>query len=98
MSWKKHRKNKTFSIAIEKEVTEIDKDGNESVVTISYKSISISCFLGYESAKDNLIKYKCQSCNKDYSNNLDEEWKKRFKNILKFFNNVNRFMLLRNGA
>ena len=24
------------------------------------------CFLEYESAKDNLIKYKCLSCNKDY--------------------------------
>ena len=30
-------KYKTFSVPIEKEVTEIDKDGNESVVTISYK-------------------------------------------------------------
>ena len=30
-------KYKTFSIPIEKEVTNIDKDGNESVVTISYK-------------------------------------------------------------
>ena len=30
-------KYKTFSVPIEKEVTKIDKDGNESVVTISYK-------------------------------------------------------------
>ena len=30
-------KYKTFSIAIEKEVTNIDKDGNESVANISYK-------------------------------------------------------------
>ena len=30
-------KYKLFSIPIEKEVTKIDKDGNESVVTISYK-------------------------------------------------------------
>ena len=28
-------KYKTFSVPIEKEVTKIDKDGNESVVTIS---------------------------------------------------------------
>ena len=28
---------KPFSVAIEKEVTKIDKDANESVVTISYK-------------------------------------------------------------
>ena len=26
------------------------------------------CFLEYESDKDNLIKYKLLSCNKDYSN------------------------------
>ena len=24
------------------------------------------CFLEYESVRDNLIKYKCISCNKDY--------------------------------
>ena len=34
------------------------------------------CFLEYESVKDNLIKYKCQSCDKDYSNKIDEELKK----------------------
>ena len=30
-------KYKTFSVPIEKEVIEIDRDGNESIVTISYK-------------------------------------------------------------
>ena len=89
-------KYKTFSVPIEKEVTKIDKDGNESVVTISYKikftdserfmTSSLSnlvdnlaegvhkikckdcdCFTKYESVKDNLIKYKCLSSNKDYS-------------------------------
>ena len=30
-------KYKTFSVQIEKEVTEIDKDGNKSVLTIYYK-------------------------------------------------------------
>ena len=34
------KKCKTFSAAIEKEVPKIDKDGNESVITISYKSNS----------------------------------------------------------
>ena len=34
---KNTEKNKAFSIPIEKQVTEIDKDGHESVVTISYK-------------------------------------------------------------
>ena len=53
------------------------------------------CFLEYESVKDNLIKYKCLFCNKDYSNKIDEELQKRFKNTFKFFNNnINKFILL----
>ena len=93
---------KNFSVPIKKEITKIDKSGNEIVVTISYKikfidsarfmTTSLSnpvdnlaegiqkikckdcdCFLEYESVKDNLIKYKCLSCNKGYSNKIDEE-------------------------
>ena len=37
MSWGKYRKVKRVFVTIEKEVTKIYKDGNESVVTISYK-------------------------------------------------------------
>ena len=44
-------------------------------------------FLEYESVKDNLIKYKCLSCNKDYSNELDEKLEKGCKNTFKFSNN-----------
>ena len=52
-------------------------------------------FLEYESIKDNLIKYKCLSCNKDYSNKLDEKLKKWFKNPFRFPNNdINKFILL----
>ena len=97
-------KYKTFSIAIEKEVTNIDKDGNESVANIFYKKCNDSwrffasslsnlvdnlaegihevkykdcdCFLESESVKHNLLKYKCLSWNKDYSNKLDEKLKK----------------------
>ena len=98
-------KHKTFPVPVEKEVINIDKDDNESVVTISYKIKFIDCarfmatslsnvvdnltegihkikckdcdfFLEYESVKDNLIKYKCLSCSKDYSNKIDEELKK----------------------
>ena len=105
-------------------VTKINKDGNESVVTISYEIISVDsarfmttslsnlvdnltegihkikckdcdCFLEYGSIKDNLIKYKCLYCNKDYSNKIDEKLKKRFKNTFKFSDNdINRFILL----
>ena len=52
------------------------------------------CFLESESVKNNLIKYKCLSCNKDYSNKPDEELKKRFKKTFKFSNNdINKFIL-----
>ena len=57
-------------------------------------------FLEYESVKYNLIKYKCLSCNKDYSSKTDKDLKKRFKNIFKFSNNdINKFIfLLRKGV
>ena len=45
------------------------------------------CFFEYESVKDDLIKYKSFSCNKDCSNKLDEKLKKKFKNTFKFSNN-----------
>ena len=39
--------------------------------------------------------YKCLSSNKSYSNKIDEELKKRFKNTFKFTNNdINKFILL----
>ena len=41
-------------------------------------------FLEYESVKYNLIKYKCLSCNKDYSNKIDEELKAIQKPIYVF--------------
>ena len=41
------------------------------------------------------MKYKCLSCNKNYSNKIDKEMKKRFKNTFKFYNNhINKFILL----
>ena len=112
-------KYKPFVIPVKTEVTKIDKDGNKSVVTISYKikfidrETSLSnlfdnltegirktkwkdCdyFLEYESVEDNLIKYKCLSCNKDYSEKIDEEFKNRFKNTFKSSNNdINKFLV-----
>ena len=42
-----------------------------------------------------MIKYKCLSCNKDYSNKLDEKLKKRFKNTFKISDNdIDKFILL----
>ena len=34
MSWRKQEKFKTFSLPIKKEITKIDKDGNESVESV----------------------------------------------------------------
>ena len=52
-------------------------------------------FLEYGSAKDNLIKYKRLSCNKYYSNKIDEELEKLLKNIFTFSNNdINKFIFL----
>ena len=52
-------------------------------------------FLEYESVKENSAKFKCLSCNQDYSNKLDEEIKKKFKDKFKFSNNdITEFILL----
>ena len=54
------------------------------------KSKDCECFLQYESVNENLIKHKYLSSNKDYSNKIDEELKRRFKDTFKFptvFNN-----------
>ena len=34
MSWREYKKGQTFSVPIGKEVTNIDKDGNKSVLTL----------------------------------------------------------------
>ena len=47
----------------------------EEIITLDAKILIF--FLEYEKVKDYLIKYKCLSCNKDYSNKLDEELKNR---------------------
>ena len=49
----------------------------------------------YKSVKENFLKYKCLSWNKDYSNKLDENLNKQFKNTFKFTDNdINKFILL----
>ena len=66
---------------------------SEEIHKIKFKDCG--CFLEFESVKDDLIKYKCLSCNKDYSNKLDGELKKKFKTAFKFSNNyINKFSLL----
>ena len=60
----------TFSVPIEKEITKIDKDGNKSVVTISYKTKIIDSTRFMTSLLSNLVdnvaegvnKIKCKDC------------------------------------
>ena len=53
------------------------------------------CFLEYESVKNNLIQYKCLSCNEDYSNKIYEGLKNRLKNTVKFSNNDINIILIK---
>ena len=50
-------KYKTFSVQIEKEVTKIDKDRNENVVTISHKIKFIDSARFMASSLSNLVHY-----------------------------------------
>ena len=59
------------------------------------KCIDCDCFFEYESVNGNLIKQKRLSCNKNYSNKIDEKLKKEFQNTFKVSNNdVKKFILL----
>ena len=66
----KTEKYKTFSVSIEKEVTNIDKYGNESVATISYKIKFIYSARCMATSLSNLVdnitesahKNKCKDC------------------------------------
>ena len=60
----------TFSVPIEKEITKIDKDGNKSVITISYKTKIIDSAKFMASLLSDLVdnvaegvdKIKCKDC------------------------------------
>ena len=62
--------HKTFSVPIKKEVTNIDKDGNESFVTIFYKInfIDRAKFMAYQLSNlvvnlaEGIHKIKCKDC------------------------------------
>ena len=60
---------------------------------IKYKHFD--CFLEYTNFKDDLMEYKCLSCNKSYQQKFDEKLKERFFNIYKSLNhNSNKLVLL----
>ena len=62
--------------------------------THKIKCKDCDCFLECESFNDNSIKNKGLSCNKNHSNKIDVELKKRFQNIFNCSNNdINKFIL-----
>ena len=62
--------------------------------------IKFGCSVEHENVKNNLIKYKCVSCDKKYPKKFNEELKKKYKSTFKFsYNDINKFILfLRKGA
>ena len=46
------------------------------------------CFLRYANFKDDLIEYKCSSCNKNYQQQFYKKLKEQFFNTYKFSNHV----------
>ena len=62
---------KTFSVPIEKEVKNIDKDGNETVVTISYKIKPIDSTKFMVSSLPNLVDNVAEGVHKIKSKNCD---------------------------
>ena len=62
---------------------------------IKYKDCE--CFLQYKNFKDDLIKYKCLRCNKNYQKKFDGNLKKRFFNLFycckKVFTHTNKWMI-----
>ena len=49
------------------------------------KCKNCNCFLKYESVKDNLLKYKCLLCNKNYSNKSGWRIKKEIQEYIWVF-------------
>ena len=58
----------------------------------NFKCKECDYFIEYESVKNNLIKCKCLSCNKEYSNKFDKGLEKRFKN--KFISFLKRISII----
>ena len=76
---------------MESSLSNLDDDLAEGIHEIECKDCD--CFLEYKSVKDKLI--RCLYCDKDYSNNVDENLKKRCNNTFKFSDNgINKFILL----
>ena len=94
---KNAEKYNTFSIPIEKEVKNIDKNGNESVGTISYKikfidsarfmANSLSNFLDYLAEGIHKIKWKDYGCFLEYESVNDNSIKYKCLSCNKDYSN-----------
>ena len=74
--------------------------GDKKRKTCGIKYKHCDCFLKYENFEDDLIEYKCLSCNKMYQQKFNEKLKQGFFNTCKLFNyDNNKFVLiLRKGV
>ena len=75
----------------------IHDNKNCEICRIKYKYCV--CFLEYKNFKDDLIEYKCLSCNKSYQPKFDEKLKEQFFNTYTFSNhdNISFVSLLQKG-
>ena len=89
----KHRKR----YPIEKEIRKVDKDGNEDVITVSYKikhidnARSMACSLSnlFDNLSEGIHKVKCKDCNcfLEYESVNDNLIKYRFLSYNKSYSN-----------
>ena len=82
---------------LSKEIQRIkSKLGNddEKCKTCCTKNINCNCFLECTNFKDDLIKYRCSSCNKSSQRKFDKKLKERIFNTYKFSNHDNNEFIL----
>ena len=73
---------------------------DEKCKTCRIKYKHCDCFLDNTNFKDDLIKYKCLCCNKNYQHKFDEKLKEQIFKTYKLSNHDNNkvILLLRKGA
>ena len=100
----------TFSVTINKKVTEIHKDGNDKAKIMHHKSslvdnlseglhcdkcIDCTSCLDYMSVKDNQVVFRCFECKTNYRRDFNKELINRFASTYEFCNNdINKHILL----
>ena len=67
---------------------------DEKCKTCCIKYKNCNCFLECTNFKDDLIKYRCSSCNKSFHRKFDKKLKERIFNTYKFSNHDNYEFIL----